>query len=125
VERQRWWVGSKRRESSKRNHYIISPRVITKAIIIIMRRACIGSGVYSIYITSSTTLVNLRFQEMPLQDIQNFTGKVTVPGVGPKTVERLLECNITTPSALVGQFMVSCMLLSRVLMSANRIQHVC
>jgi len=28
-------LGKKRRESSKRNHYIISPRVIIKAIIII------------------------------------------------------------------------------------------
>jgi len=30
-------LGKKRRESSKRNYYIISPRVIIKAIIIIMR----------------------------------------------------------------------------------------
>jgi len=29
-------LGTKRRESSKRNYYIISPRVIIKAIIIIM-----------------------------------------------------------------------------------------
>jgi len=30
-------LGKKRRESSKRNYYIISPRVIIKAIIIIVR----------------------------------------------------------------------------------------
>jgi len=29
-------LGKKRRESSKRNYYIISPRVITKAIIIVI-----------------------------------------------------------------------------------------
>jgi len=31
-------LGKKRRESSKRNYYIISPRVIIKAIIIITRQ---------------------------------------------------------------------------------------
>jgi len=54
----------------------------------------------------STTMVNSRFQETPLQDIKNYYGKITVPGVGPRTAQKLCECNISTPSALVGQYMV-------------------
>jgi len=33
-------LGKKRRESSKRNYYIISPRVIIKAIINILTKGC-------------------------------------------------------------------------------------
>jgi len=57
---------------------------------------------------SSTTLVNARFQEIPLQDIKSFTGKVTVPGIGPKNAEKLVECNNCTPSALVGHPLCPC-----------------
>ena len=37
-------LGKKRRESSKRNYYIISPRVIIKAIIIIRVAGSMRSG---------------------------------------------------------------------------------
>ena len=54
----------------------------------------------------STTMVNSRFQETPLQDIKSFHGKITVPGVGTSTAKKLSDCNISTPSALIGQYMV-------------------
>ena len=54
----------------------------------------------------NTTQVNSRFQETPLQDIATFYQQITVPGVGPVTAAKLCECNIQTPSALVGHFMV-------------------
>jgi len=54
----------------------------------------------------NTTQVNSRFQETPLQDIATFYQPITVPGVGPVTAAKLCECNIQTPSALVGHFMV-------------------
>jgi len=54
----------------------------------------------------STTQVNSKFQETPLQDIKTFYQLITVPGVGPVTAGKLCECNIQTPSALVGHFMV-------------------
>lgn len=50
--------------------------------------------------------VNTNFQKTPMQDILSYTGKITMPGVGPQTAKKLLECNIKTPSALIGQFMV-------------------
>ena len=50
--------------------------------------------------------VNLKFQNTPMQDIVSFTGKTTMPGVGPQTANQLLECNIKTPSALLGQYLV-------------------
>jgi hypothetical protein len=51
--------------------------------------------------------VNVAFQSNPMQDITSFTGKITVPGVGPKTAEKLLQCDIKSPCALLGQFMVN------------------
>jgi len=51
--------------------------------------------------------VNLAFQSKPMQDIRSFTEKVRVPGVGPKTAEKLLACDIKSPCALLGQFMVN------------------
>jgi len=50
--------------------------------------------------------VNVKFQSTPMQDIPNFTGKVTVPGVGRETEKILLACDIKNPCALLGQFMV-------------------
>ena len=58
-------------------------------------------------VVTTTTQVNAKFQATPLQDIPDFTGAITVPGVGEKIVQKLIDCNITSPSALVGQFMVS------------------
>jgi len=37
-------LGEKRRESSKRNYYIISPRVMIKAIIILIHETTKGDG---------------------------------------------------------------------------------
>jgi len=50
--------------------------------------------------------VNVAFQSVPMQDIANFSGKVTVPGVGRDTEKKLLACDIKNPCALLGQFMV-------------------
>jgi len=58
-------------------------------------------------VATSTTQINAKFQATPLQDIPDFTCNITVPGVGVKTIQKLMDCNITSPSALVGQFMVS------------------
>jgi len=51
--------------------------------------------------------VNVAFQSKPMQDITSFTGKITVPGVGQTTTEKLLACDIKSPCALLGQFMVN------------------
>jgi len=51
--------------------------------------------------------VYVAFQSTPMQDIPTFNaGKVTMPGVGPKTEKILLACDIKNPCALLGQFMV-------------------
>jgi len=50
--------------------------------------------------------VNTKFQATPMQDMPSFTGTITMPGVGPQTAKKLLECNIKSPSVLLGQFLV-------------------
>eukprot|EP00277_Geminigera_cryophila_P018358 CAMPEP_0179440060 /NCGR_PEP_ID=MMETSP0799-20121207/23650_1 /TAXON_ID=46947 /ORGANISM="Geminigera cryophila, Strain CCMP2564" /LENGTH=95 /DNA_ID=CAMNT_0021223013 /DNA_START=536 /DNA_END=823 /DNA_ORIENTATION=- len=52
---------------------------------------------------ATTTQKNTTFQGKPLQDVANLTD---VPGVGPKSAEKLVEANIDTPIKLMGQFMV-------------------
>jgi len=51
----------------------------------------------------TTTQKNTNFQSTPLQDVVKLTD---VPGVGPKSAEKLLEANVDTPIKLMGNFMV-------------------
>jgi hypothetical protein len=55
--------------------------------------------------STTTTQKNSNFQSTPLQDVVALTD---VPGVGPKSKEKLEEANIKTPVQLMGQFMVIC-----------------
>ena len=50
-------LGNKRRESSKRNHFIVSSRVIIKAIIIILSTgACAGMYVVKVSVDTSVCI---------------------------------------------------------------------
>ena len=57
--------------------------------------------------------VNVKFQATPMEVMLSFTEKVTMPGVGAETAKKLLACNIKTPIALLGQFMVHFLKLCR------------
>ena len=52
---------------------------------------------------SAFTMENCTFQNTPLQDVEKLTD---VPGVGPKSAERLEDANIYIPVQLIGTFMV-------------------
>ena len=51
----------------------------------------------------TTTQKNSTFQSTPLQDVKKLTD---VPGVGPKSAEKLKEANIDSAVKLMGQFLV-------------------
>lgn len=51
----------------------------------------------------TTTQKNTNFQSTPLQDVAKLTD---VPGVGPRSAEKLQEANIDTAIKLMGNFMV-------------------
>jgi len=53
-------LGKKRRESSKRNYYIISPRVIIKAIIIIFLQEFRGAHPQDAYTRSQSRALLLQ-----------------------------------------------------------------
>ncbi len=52
---------------------------------------------------SAFTMENCTFQNTPLQDVEKLTD---VPGVGPKSAERLEDANVFIPVQLIGTFMV-------------------
>ena len=52
---------------------------------------------------NSTTKKNSTFQSTPLQDVAKLTD---VPGVGPKSAEKLKDINVDSPVKLMGNFMV-------------------
>jgi hypothetical protein len=53
--------------------------------------------------STTTTQKNSNFQSTPLQDVAKLTD---VPGVGPKSAEKLEEANVDSPVKLMGNFMV-------------------
>jgi len=57
-------------------------------------------------VATTVSQVNVQFQSIPMQDMPSFAGKVTMPGVGPQTAKKLLQCCIKNPCALLGQYMV-------------------
>ena len=53
----------------------------------------------------TTTQKNSTFQSTPLQDVKKLTD---VPGVGPKSAEKLEEANIDSAVKLMGNYLVCC-----------------
>ena len=70
----------------------------------------------------TTTQKNTNFQSQPLGAVERLTD---VPGVGPKSAEKLEEANILTPVQLMGQFMVAAFMAEIVSAAAAlRVHHL-
>ena len=76
-----------------------------------LRRPAVDTVPRTADMSVTTTQKNSTFQSTPLQDVKKLTD---VPGVGPKSAEKLEEANIDSAIKLMGNFLVfSCSMHAR------------